>query len=54
MWVLLIMSTNWDGDYKVTEYKVFNTQLSCHIEQAVVETDFKRNEVSTCFYDPSR
>jgi hypothetical protein len=52
MWTLLIISTVIGLDEpKVTRYAEFETAMSCHIEQAVVETMFENNEVAYCDYE---
>jgi hypothetical protein len=52
MWTLFIISTVIGLDEpKVTRYAEFETAMSCHIEQAVVETMFENNEVAYCDYE---
>ena len=49
MWTLFIISTVIGLDEpKVTRYAEYDTAMSCHIEQAVVETTFTQNETAFC------
>ena len=49
MWTLWIVS-NVIGlqEPKVTRYAEFETSLSCHIEQGVVEANFTQDETAMC------
>jgi hypothetical protein len=33
---------------KLTQYETFETAMSCHIEQAVLEADFTQEEIAFC------
>lgn len=49
MWILLIINTVVGLDeLKVTRYAEFETAMSCHIEQAVVETTFTQGDQAMC------
>lgn len=49
MWTLWIVSTViGSAEPKVTRYAEFETAMSCHIEQAMLETEFTQNEVTIC------
>lgn len=49
MWTLWIVSTIVDSaEPKYTRYAEFETAMSCHIEQAVVEVTFTQNEIAYC------
>ena len=49
MWTLWIVS-NVIGlqEPKVTRYAEFETSLSCHIEQGIVEANFTQGETTVC------
>jgi hypothetical protein len=52
MWTLWIVSSViGSAEPKLTQYETFETSMSCHIEQAVLETMFKNNEVAFCNYE---
>ena len=52
MWTLWIVSTViGSAEPKVTHYAEFETAMSCHIEQVVLETMFENNEVAYCDYE---
>lgn len=49
MWTLWIVSSVIGStELKVTRHAEFETAMSCHIEQAVLETMFENNEVAFC------
>ena len=49
MWTLWIISSIIDSaEPKYTRYETFETAMSCHIEQAVVETTFTQGEKAIC------
>ena len=49
MWTLWIISSIIDStEPKVTRYAEFETAMSCHIEQAVVEANFTQGETAFC------
>jgi len=49
MWALFIISTTVDfNEPKVTRYAEFETSLSCHIEQGIVEANFTQGETTLC------
>ena len=49
MWTLWIVSSViYSTEPKYTRYEEFETAMSCHIEQAVLETMFENNEVAFC------
>lgn len=49
MWTLWIISSVIDGaEPKYTRYETFETAMSCHIEQAVLETTFTEGETALC------
>ena len=49
MWTLWIVSSIIGGaEPKVTRYAEFETAISCHIEQAVVEVNFTQGETAFC------
>ena len=51
MWTLWIISTVIDStEPKVTRYAEFETAMSCHIEQAIVEENFTQGETAFCEY----
>ena len=51
MWTLWIISTVIDStEPKYTRYAEFETAMSCHIEQAVVEVNFTQGEEAICEY----
>jgi len=49
MWTLWIVSSIIDStEPKYTRYETFETAMSCHIEQAVLEADFTQGEKALC------
>lgn len=49
MWTLWIISSVIDSaEPKYTRYETFETAISCHIEQAVLETTFTEGETALC------
>jgi len=49
MWTLWIVSSVIDStEPKYTRYETFETAMSCHIEQAVLETSFTEGEKAFC------
>jgi len=49
MWTLWIISSVIDSaEPKYTRYETFETAMSCHIEQAVLETTFIEGETALC------
>ena len=49
MWTLWIISTIIDStEPKYTRYNTYETKMSCHIEQAVVEANFTQGEIAYC------
>jgi hypothetical protein len=49
MWTLWIVSSVIGStEPKYTRYEEFETAMSCHIEQAVLETEFIQNEKAFC------
>jgi hypothetical protein len=49
MWTLWIVSSVIGStEPKYTQYETFETAMSCHIEQAVLEATFENNEVAIC------
>jgi len=49
MWTLWIISSVIDSaEPKYTRYETFETAMSCHIEQAVLETTFTEGEKVVC------
>jgi hypothetical protein len=49
MWTLWIISSVIDStEPKLTRYETFETAMSCHIEQAVLEADFIHGEKAFC------
>lgn len=49
MWTLWIVSSVIDSaEPKYTRYETFETAVSCHIEQAVLETTFTQEEIAFC------
>ena len=49
MWTLWIVSSVIGStEPKVTRYAEFETAMSCHIEQAVVEVNFTQGETAFC------
>ena len=49
MWTLWIVSSVIGStEPKVTRYAEFETTMSCHIEQAVVEENFTQGETAFC------
>ena len=49
MWTLWIISSVIESaEPKYTRYETFETAMSCHIEQAVLETSFTESEVAYC------
>ena len=49
MWALWIVSSViGSAEPKYTLYETFETEMSCHIEQAVLETTFTEGEVAFC------
>jgi hypothetical protein len=52
MWTLWIVSSVIGStEPKVTRYAEFETAMSCHIEQAVVEVNFTQGEKAFCTDD---
>ena len=51
MWTLwIISSVIGSAEPKYTRYETFETAMSCHIEQAVVEVNFTLGEEAICEY----
>jgi len=49
MWILWIVSSVIGStEPKVTRYAEYETAMSCHIEQAVVEVKFTQGEEAFC------
>ena len=49
MWTLWIVSTViGSAEPKYTRYEEFETAMSCHIEQAVLEANFTHSETAFC------
>ena len=49
MWTLWIVSSVIDSaEPKYTRYETFETAMSCHIEQAVLEKSFTESEKAEC------
>ena len=49
MWTLWIISSVIDSvEPKLTRYETFETAMSCHIEQAVLEASFTEGEKVVC------
>jgi hypothetical protein len=49
MWTIWIVSTViGSAEPKYTRYETFETAMSCHIEQAVLETTFIQDEKAFC------
>ena len=49
MWTLWIISTVVGlEEPKYTRYETFETAMSCHIEQAVLEANFTQGEKAFC------
>ena len=49
MWTLWIVSSViGNAEPKYTRYETFETAMSCHIEQEVLETEFTQGEKAFC------
>jgi len=52
MWTLWIVSSIINSaEPKYTRYAEFETSMSCSIEKAFLEIEFKSNEVAFCSYE---
>ena len=50
MWMLFVMSMNYDGDMKVTQYDQYKDQVQCERVLYKVTSKFTEGEKAFCHY----
>lgn len=48
MWMLFVMSLNYDGERKVTLYDNYQTEIGCRVVELLLTEEFEQGEKAFC------
>ena len=48
MWMLFVMSLNYDGERKVTFYDNYQTEIECRVVELLLTEEFDQAEEAFC------